>query len=207
MAETEGVIKYRLQFETAEPPCEDLSELNVCRSILHGLHLIGQDATRYQGYGFGNLSRRSQLDPAQFIISGTQTGHLAELQAEHYARILQTDITHSFVQACGRVEPSSEALTHAMFYRLNSALQCVIHVHSPELWHFGLEHAYPTTHPDIAYGTTQMAQEIERLYQSAELRQSRTLVMAGHEDGVICFGDSIDLAGQALLHLWVDSRC
>jgi len=205
MAETEGVIKYRLQFELAEPPVEDLSELNVWRSILHGLQLIGQDATRYQGYGFGNLSMRSKLDPAQFYISGTQTGHLAELQDAHYARILQTDIRHNFVQARGRVEPSSEALTHAMFYRLNPRIQCVIHVHSAELWHYGLQHAVPATDANIAYGTTQMAQEIERLYQSSDLSQCRTLVMAGHEDGVICFGESIDLAGQALLTLWFEA--
>ena len=205
MAETEGVIKYHLEFETAEPPCADLSELNVWRSILHGLQLIGQDPARYEGYGFGNLSERSRSDAGQFFISGTQTGHLPVLKTTHYARILQTDITRNLVQACGRVKPSSEALTHAMFYRLNPEIQCVIHVHSPKLWHFGLKHSFPATHADIAYGTTQMANEIERLYQSSQLKCSRTLVMAGHEDGVICFGNSIDLAGQALLQLWVSA--
>jgi hypothetical protein len=30
-------------------------------------------------------------------------------------------------------------------------------------------------------------------------------MMAGHEDGVICFGDSIEQAGLALVSLWVNS--
>jgi len=30
--------------------------------------------------------------------------------------------------------------------------------------------------------------------------------MAGHEDGVICFGDSVDQAGMAIVDLWVKAH-
>jgi ribulose-5-phosphate 4-epimerase/fuculose-1-phosphate aldolase len=204
--ETEGVVKYRLDFVPGEPPQEDIRGLNVWRSILFRLGLIGQNAQRYQGYGFGNLSQRSTRDPLHFIISGTQTGHVPVLDAEHYVEVESCDIARNRVCARGRVEPSSEALTHAMFYRLNEAIQCVIHIHSPALWRFGLQQQYPATGVEIEYGTPQMALEIERLFRQDKLAACQTLMMAGHEDGVICFGNSVDQAALALVKLWVDAQ-
>ena len=204
--ETEGVVKYRLDFDPADPPQDDLRCLNVWRSMLFQLGLIGQDAARYQGYGFGNLSQRCEKNPDHFIISGTQTGHLPRLQAAHYVEVEHCDIRHNRVRARGRVPPSSEALTHAMFYRLDAQIRCVIHVHAPALWRFGLAHGYPASGREIEYGTRQMALEIERLFAETDLPARRTLMMAGHEDGVICFGDSVDQAGLALIRLWVDAQ-
>jgi len=205
MVEQEGVIKYRLDFEKAEPVTENLQCLNVWRSLLHRLGLIGQQPDRYQGYGFGNLSMRSSRKDCQFIISASQTGHLADLEQRHYVCVQHCDIDSNRVQACGPRKPSSEALTHAMFYQLNPAIGCVIHVHSPSLWNFGLRNAYPATAENIEYGTPAMAEQIARLYRNGELSETHTLMMAGHEDGVICFGDSIEQAGLALVSLWVNS--
>ncbi len=204
-ADSEGVIKYRLDFTVAEPPRQDIRFLNVWRSILFGLGLIGQDAARYQGYGFGNLSQRSADNPCHFVISGTQTGHLRVLEAHHYVEVEACDIEHNRVRARGQVKPSSEALTHAMFYRLDARIQCVIHVHDPKLWRFALARDYPATAREIEYGTVAMAQEIETLFRRESLSQRRTLAMAGHEDGVICFGDTVDQAGMALVQLWVET--
>ena len=206
MPEAEGVIKYQLEFIPAAAITENLTELNVWRSILYGLGLIGQDASLYEGYGFGNLSRRSHINDQHFYISASQTGQLPVLQPAHYCCIQNADIAQNSVQASGLLKPSSEALTHAMFYQLDSSVRCVIHVHSSRLWHFGLQHDYPYTAKTIEYGTTGMAHEVRRLYQSSGLAKSRTLVMAGHTDGVICFGDSIDQAGLALVQLWVQSN-
>ncbi len=205
MAETEGVIKYRLDFISGEPTDENLQELNFWRSVLHGLALIGQDPARYEGYGFGNLSMRSRRHQQQFIISASQTGELGELTAAHYCCIERTDIETNYVRARGPMKPSSEALTHAMFYQLNPAIRCVIHVHSPELWTFAMAEGYPCTDRSVEYGTQQMASEIARLYRDGSLAQSKTLAMAGHEDGVICFGDSIQQAGLVLVSLWVEA--
>ena len=206
MGELEGVIKYRLDFLQSEPTTENIDMLNTWRSILHGLGLIGQDISRYEGFGFGNLSQRCQLDKSQFIISASQTGNLAELKQSHYVCVEQCDIAKNHVIARGPVKPSSEALTHSMFYQLEPSINCVIHVHSLELWRFGLENDYPCTDESVEYGTQDMATEISRLYKSGRLQQQETLVMAGHEDGMICFGDSVNQAGMTIVDLWVKAH-
>ena len=203
MDELDGVIKYRLDFEKSEPTSESLEKLNCWRSILYVLGGIGQDDSRYEGYGFGNLSQRSQADKSQFIISATQTGNLAVLTQQHYVRVEHCDIAKNHVTARGSFKPSSEALTHSMFYQLEASIQCVIHVHMPKLWHFGLDNNYPCSDVSVEYGTQDMAAEISRLYKTGSLQQCKTLVMAGHEDGVICFGDSINQAALAFIDLWV----
>ncbi len=200
-SEIEGVRKYRLEFTPGCAADEDIRCLNVWRSILFSLGLIGQDPARYQGYGFGNISQRCAGQPDHFLISGTQTGHIPVLSAQHYVEVEDGDIALNRVRATGRVEPSSEALTHAMFYQLDADIGCVIHVHSRVLWRFGLRNHYPASGAEIEYGTPAMAQEIKRLLNQTDLPDRRTLVMAGHEDGLICFGDSVDQAGTVLLQL------
>ena len=206
MTETEGVIKYQLEFEQAPAPDEDLQELNVWRSILQNLGLIGQHPGRYQGYAYGNVSQRSRRQPGQFIISASQTGQLPELAREHYVCIDKTDIEHNRVHARGPLPPSSEALTHAAIYRLDPSIRCVLHGHDPDMWRYGLQQTLPSTDPDVEYGTPAMAAEILRLYQSGQLDRQRVLVMAGHQDGVISFGDSIDDAGCAMLDFWMQAQ-
>jgi hypothetical protein len=76
----EGVIKFALEFTAAGPVAiPGLGELNAWRRILWQLGLIGQDADRYGGYSFGNVSRRVEPYDAPanrrpFVISGSQTG-------------------------------------------------------------------------------------------------------------------------------------
>ena len=205
MGEFEGVIKYRLDFLKSEPITENLDKLNTWRSILFGLGGIGQDGSRYEGYGFGNLSQRCELDKSQFIISGTQTGKLAVLTQGHYVCVEQCNVAQNHVIARGSLKPSSEALTHSMLYWLDSDIKCVIHVHSPELWHFGLTHDYACTDKSVEYGTQEMALEISRLQDSGKFSNRKILIMAGHEDGVMCFGDSVDQAAMAFVNLWVRS--
>lgn len=206
MIEKEGVIKYQLDYQQTAPTKELLEELNVLRSLLFQMGMIGQDPKRYGGYGFGNLSMRMLQKPDCFIISGTQTGHLEELTPEHYTVVEQCDIAANKVVARGPVAPSSEALTHAMFYQLQPSVQCVLHVHAPEQWRYGLEHGYSSTAKSVAYGTVEMASEIENLYKQGRFDERKVLVMAGHEDGVISFGDSVDDAGMAMLQFYVDAR-
>ncbi len=203
MQESEGVIKYRLDFKASEPVQQDLSELNYWRSIMYGLGLIGQQEDRYLGYGFGNLSQRCVEKTEQFIISASQTGSVPKLNASHYTLVEAFDIASNRIQASGCLPPSSEALSHAMIYQLNPAIQSVFHIHDPLLWQFGLQHGYPTTAADVEYGTVKMAQEVQRLYQHSKLIECDTLIMGGHEDGVILFGDSIQHSGMRLIQLWV----
>lgn len=205
MTETEGVIKYHLDFQPGEPVSEDLEELNTWRNILFGLRLIGQDESRYQGFGYGNISARSVINPSHFITSGSQTGGLAELEQQHYVTVEACDVEHNRVIARGPVKPSSEAMTHAMIYQLHTSVQCVLHVHDPVLWSHGLDNGLPQTALSTEYGTPQMASEIAGLLRDSDLASSGVLVMAGHKDGVVCFGDSVYQAGKRLLNLWVNA--
>jgi hypothetical protein len=73
----------------------------------------------------------------------------------------------------------------------------IIHVHNPKLWQ-QLLFKIPTTRKEIPYGTPQMALEMFRLFDEENLAERKILAMAGHEDGIICFGSSLDEAGKVL---------
>jgi hypothetical protein len=84
MNEQEGVIKYELEHQQM-PMTETFSikEISAWRAILFRLGLLGQDPDRYDNLGFGNISHRVKPQSNQFIISGTQTGHIEYLCPEH----------------------------------------------------------------------------------------------------------------------------
>lgn len=198
--EREGVIKFDCRL-TAAPalPASRLATLNGWRSLLFRLGLIGQDPARYGGVGFGNVSERLAAGEARFVISGTQTGAIGALAPEHYVVVTACDVRANRVIAEGPIRPSSEAMTHAVLYAADPAIAFVYHVHSPEIWRNAARLALPATHPDAAYGTPEMADEVTRLAREAPARERGVLVMTGHEDGILSFGASADAAGQCLL--------
>jgi len=203
MNETEGVIKFQLDFEQGgalEFP--QIESIELWRQRLMRLGLIGQDDSRYEGIGFGNISRRVNYPGAShaFVISGTQTGQLQQMDAEHYALVTDCDPQRNWLQAQGPVKPSSEAMTHAVIYHRVPQAQAVVHVHSPELWHHAPQIGLAVTNPAVGYGTPQMATEIERIID-AGLPRGNTISMGGHEDGVITWGESLDAAGNEVLML------
>lgn len=197
--EQEGVTKFDLRFTPAPPLLlAELCELNTWRKLLWQLELIGQDASRYDGLGFGNLSRR--LAPSQhFIITGTQTGHLPELDERHYTTVIEADAQTNRVCAEGPLAPSSESLTHAMLYQVDTSVQFVFHVHSPVLWRGATSLGIPVTNPAVAYGTPAMAEEVRRLATEMSAWRMGIFAMGGHEDGVIAFGKTAEEAGIILL--------
>lgn len=195
--ETEGVIKYRLDFRQAAPPMWDgLAELEAWRAILHRLQLVGQDPRRYGGLGFGNVSRRHPA--GGFVISGTQTGGLAQLTAAHYCHVYECDSAANRIVAEGLLRPSSEALTHGALYGADSTIDCVLHVHSPELWARRGVLGLPATGAGTPYGTPAMAAEVAQLLVT-DARGWGIFAMAGHEDGVVAFGGSPQAAGTVLV--------
>ncbi len=203
--QTEGVIKFDLQFTPADPALStSLQELNKWRTILWQHKLIGQAPDRYEGYGFGNVSQRivscnAECGKRAFVISGTQTGELEELQSGHFAIVSAYDTRRNRVVASGPVKPSSESLTHAMIYDLDQEVCAVLHVHSPDIWNNARGQGIPQTDASIAYGTPEMALEVRRLFSETNVRESRIFSMGGHEDGVVSFGQNVEQAGHALL--------
>ncbi len=98
------------------------------------------------------------------------------------------------------MQASSEALTHAAIYELDAGIGGIVHVHCRKLWQqFVFE--LPTTAASVAYGTPQMAMEFRRLFAESEFAASGIAVMAGHEDGLISFGETLDVAAKRMLDL------
>lgn len=194
----EGYIKFDIDWQPGEPPDEEtVAELNRWREPLFAAGLIGE--YRDVGIGYGNLSRRVAGN-GYFVISGTQTGHLEKLDAEHYALIVDYDIAANRVRCRGPVKASSESMTHAALYELDPAINAVVHVHNRPLWERHMERL-PTTRADVAYGTPEMAREFARLYRDTAFRTTGIAVMAGHEDGILSFGDNLSEAARRILEL------
>ena len=201
--ETEGVIKFRLDFRQTGPvDFPQLDALEACRQRFRALGLIGgEDPGRYDGLGFGNISHRLAPGSDRFIVSGTQTGHLAAMGAEAYAIVTACDPELNSLFAEGPVKPSSEAMTHAVIYRQLPSVQAVIHVHSPDIWRRADLLGLPQTAREVPYGTPEMAAEMQRIIAN-EMGRGHTISMAGHEDGVITWGETLGEAADELESLF-----
>ncbi|MEG4047635.1 MULTISPECIES: class II aldolase/adducin family protein [unclassified Microcoleus] len=190
----EGVVKYRCDWEEADPvAARNIADLMDWRDRLHSWGLIG---VYENGIGFGNVSVRLG-NSCQFVISGTQTAHLRTLGPEFYCTVTEFNLEQNFLGCRGPVQASSESLTHGALYLHRQDVGAIIHVHNPKLWQ-QLLFKIPTTRKEIPYGTPQMALEMFRLFEEENLAERQILAMAGHEDGIICFGSTVDEAGKVL---------
>lgn len=199
-SELEGVIKYHLDHHICDlPGSVNINQINAWRSLLFRLKLMGQIPEKYHGLGYGNISQRLLPGKPAFLISGTQTGHLDCLNAQHFAIVEVASPKLNSLCACGPSQPSSEALTHASVYLHEPKAQAVIHVHCPEIWRNTANLYLPHTEADIAYGSTEMADAVEQLFNSGVFKYKPIFSMLGHEDGIVSFGDSLNSAAQTLL--------
>ncbi len=191
----DGVIKYSIEHTTKNTPAfNDYEALEALRSRLFILGLIGvQD-----GIGYGNISVREK-DKNSFFITATQTGDLSSLTSEYYTYISSYDFSKFQVTSQGRHQPSSEALSHAMIYKINSEINAVIHIHSKALWEFMKENN--TLFTTAEYGTAQMVEEIASLYKNTNPFNESIFVMRGHEDGVMAFGKTVKEAELTLFSM------
>lgn len=192
----EGYTKFDCQW-THSPSLEGdvVEEIIKWRRPLFDAGLVGHYADI--GIGFGNISVRSK-SPVRFIITGTQTGHLAELSGAHLAEVTGYDIPGNSLICRGPVRASSESLTHAAIYELDAELNAVAHVHSDALWQ-ALRDTVPTTNAAVPYGTPEMAEEFRRLYRDTDFASTGLAVMAGHEGGLISTGRDLAQAAGRLL--------
>lgn len=194
----EGYTKYECDWQqTPALPVESVAELNAWRNRLHEQGLIGYYPEHR--VGFGNVSIL-EGDSGAFIISGTQTGHIETTDERHYARVIGCDIDANRLYCEGPVQASSEALTHAAIYALDSRIRAVVHVHDAGLWRALIDRV-PTTCREISYGTPEMALEFRRLYAETDFAEQGFAIMAGHEEGIVAFGEDIGQAAQRILSL------
>ena len=205
MIDREGVIKFNLEHEeTVAINRPIVAELNHWRSVLADLGLIGADPHRYGGLGFGNLSARLQGD--EFLITGSQTGLLAELTAHHYAHVLDSCLELNKVWSRGPIAPSSEALTHASIYSANWNIRFVFHCHSPDIWANAARFGIPVTSDQQSYGTPELAAEVLKLVSGFSPGSSGLFAMGGHLDGVVAYARSAGYTGNALVNALTAAR-
>ena len=190
----EGYIKYKCYWDKVATVTDaDITELNSWRDRFYQLGLIGEYDN---GIGFGNLSIRLP-DSQQLIVSGTQTGAIPHLTAQHYTKVTDFDWQKNYVVCKGEIKASSETLTHAAIYVAEPTVNAVVHVHHLQLWR-KLLNKVPTTNPNCAYGTPEMAAEIIKICQHSDT-QPKIVVMSGHSEGILTYGKDLDEAGELLL--------
>ena len=207
----EGYIKYRCNWIKADAVApQSVALLTPYRDALFQLDFIGQ---RPDGIGFGNISQRvaealSTVAPAsvppaqtqnQFIISGTQTGDRATLIAADYALVTSFNPEQNSLTCKGLRKASSESLTHGVIYSSHPAIGAIIHVHHNQLWQ-QLLNQVPTTRKSVRYGTPEMASETQRLFHESPLLHQKIFAMAGHEDGIVTFGENLQAAYRVLIN-------
>ena len=176
------------------------------RNRLHRAGLVGRDPNRYGGVGFGNLSGRLPPFPGlpgarSFLITGTQTSGLPSINLADLCVVNRYDAKYNWVESFGLVQPSSESMTHGVLYDAEPAIRYVFHGHSPIIWGQACALDLPVTDPAVDCGTPAMCREVEWFLRDPAVCRERVLVMGGHRDGILAFGETTDEAGQRLIDL------
>ena len=194
----EGYIKYEINLtDGPTPEHPELIHLNMTRTKLHDLTLIG---VYDNGIGYGNLSIRTE-DHKKFIISGTATGSEHDLPLEKYCLVDDFNTDTNEVYCTGKVQASSESMSHGSVYRANSAVNCVIHVHSRTLFDFMLANDYQRTAESAAFGTPEIALEFETQINN-NVQDFGLFATAGHDEGIIAYGPDIDSTYNILFDIY-----
>ncbi|MCE7990829.1 MAG: class II aldolase/adducin family protein [Roseivirga sp.] len=194
----DGVIKFRLDWQEGKAPgFPEMEELLLWRDRMYELGLIGYDEKHQVGYG--NISVLPEALP-NFVISGTQTGHIQNLAAGYYTEVTGYSISENQLTCRGPVKASSESLTHAAIYEADSEIRAVIHIHHDAQWETWLGKV-PTTSEKVPYGTPEMAAEIHRLFLENDSHQE-VIAMAGHQGGLISFGTSLEEAARPFMEVF-----
>lgn len=168
-------------------------ELTIWRQKMVDRDLIGINS---DGIGYGNISIRAA--EGGFYISGTATGGLPELSQNHYALVNSWSFNLNSLTCSGRINASAESLSHAAIYGSLPDVGAVIHIHHSGMWKKYLN-LLPVTSSAILYGTPEMAIEISNIVQTLNPGQDAILLMRGHEDGIIAWGETPENAGECIL--------
>jgi ribulose-5-phosphate 4-epimerase/fuculose-1-phosphate aldolase len=179
-----GAVKFNYESvggELASFP--DFDELNAARQKLRQQGLLGVDDN---GTGFGNVSVRDEATDS-FYITGSGSGVLPELTLKDYAKVIAWDFERNWLRCEGTAIASAESLTHAAVYLMDADARVVLHGHCEYLWQNLRQHG-PATNENIAYGTAEMAREVQRLFQQTDVRSAKIFAMAGHANGIVAFG-------------------
>jgi ribulose-5-phosphate 4-epimerase/fuculose-1-phosphate aldolase len=195
----EGYVKYTASHTETPAFAAGIpfwKELDEARTRLYGCGLIG---ALQSGIGFGNVSVR--VKDGEFLISGTATGHRRVLGPDGYCMVTAFDIDKNSVTTSGPLRASSESMSHGAVYCACPSARAVIHVHSRKIFDGMLGDNCPHTPVDAPYGTPEMARAIVACVK-AQAAPSGAIVMAGHDEGVIAWGASVQDAVNLVMELY-----
>jgi ribulose-5-phosphate 4-epimerase/fuculose-1-phosphate aldolase len=192
----EGYIKYKfdLQKQVLKIDQSVFENINHWRSRLYKKMWIG---IYDNGVGYGNISVR--ISENDFYISGTATGGKEALNADQYTIVDYYNIEQNYIKCKGLIAASSESLSHAALYSVNNSIHCIIHIHDSLLWNKYLN-KLPTTSTSASYGTTNMANALQECVLQMK-KNFGVIIMGGHEDGIIAFGENLEQAYDLLNQL------
>ncbi len=194
----EGVIKFNIKQLIKQEIDIDISDIENVRSQLLKMNLIGHN--KQLNLGFGNISKR--IDKEKFIITGSQTGELPNLKKKDYVLITEADFKTNSVIAKGLIKPSSESLTHAAFYYNSDKYNAVIHIHNLKLWKSLINNNYLSTPEDGLYGSEKLWHSIIDILNNNINSDIITIVMKGHEEGIITAATSLKLALEEIIKIY-----
>ncbi len=192
----EGYIKFNclLRDGTSGLSDKNYDQLNIWRNKLYELGLIGC----YPGdIGYGNISIRSGKG---FIITGSATGCKDALTKDDYVAVDRYDFLSNEIQCTGRIRASAESLTHAAVYEASPETMAVIHIHSLDLWE-RYRGVMPTTPSAAEYGTPEIALAVRSLCMNKKITGNEVIIMGGHKEGIIAFGNDLEDAGNKILRI------
>jgi len=204
----EGVVKYRAEWHESALDSflsDGLISNDAIMKLIEARNQLFQEGwigVADDGIGFGNISvRTSQTHLApQFLITATQTGHLPKITQRELAFVTECDPTKNYLICYGAKSASSEAMTHFALYAMHDSIGAVIHIHSNYLWLKNLNRL-PTIPASVAYGTPQMAAQVATFFEAQPANSPKLWIMAGHDDGIIAFGKTLQQAYGELAHL------
>ncbi len=212
----EGVIHFQIDHRWGTLDSEVhgtlAHSLIAWRDRLLRVGLVGRDPKRYGGVGFGNLSGRlppfpGPLGARPFLVTGTQTGGRPTLTFADLCVVTRYDPECNWVESVGPLRPSSESMTHGILYDADPTIRFVFHGHSSAIWEQARTLGLPVTDPAVDYGTPAMCREVQKTLRGAVADQRPIVVMGGHRDGILAFGETAEGAGQALLDLLSQALC
>ena len=123
------------------------------------------------------------------------------MNESHYTLVENYDIKNNRLRCRGPLKASSESLTHAAVHVLLPGTACVIHVHNSKIWQ-KYKGVLPTTPESAEYGSPEIAIEIQRTICSNGHKPQGIIIMGGHEDGIIAYGESAYIAEKLLMNLF-----
>jgi ribulose-5-phosphate 4-epimerase/fuculose-1-phosphate aldolase len=197
----EGYVKYTSEHIQAGAISHPLLDaLNNARTRLYDLGVIGMYES---GIGFGNVSIR--VTGNEFLISGTSTGGIRELTPNEYCLVRSCDIEGNRVRSFGPTQASSESMSHGALYIACPKAASVFHIHSRPIFEGMLRDNLLSTPKDAAYGTPEMARAISAAVANEAKTSGKNygqIVLAGHDEGVITWGVSVDEALDLVIKLY-----